>query len=195
MLGNFAANVDPGDAKLVARTIVALHQHADGIATLFRVEDARTGTDPSLEFVTDHARAAADIAFFDRPAVSGIECMPCVLGFDVESVNVVEIAIPGLGDYRERPPVALHVGTAALDLPGDDCVSNHSDAVRVGDHHGTIEKSGVVDPGRAGHLSIAVECEPGGEHGVVAGFAARMNGCDSGANGTFANLKFAIPGD
>ena len=82
-----------------------------------------------------------------------------------------------------------------LYLPGDDRVADHADAVRVGDHHGAVEKAGVVDPGGAGHFAVAVEGEPGGENGVVTGFAAGMDCGDSGADGAFANYEFALAGD
>ena len=74
-----------------------------------------------------------------------------------------------------------------FDLPGDDGVADYADAVRVGDHHGSVEEAGVVDPGGAGHFAVAVEGEPGGENGVVTGLAAGMDGGDSGADGAFAD--------
>ena len=195
VLGNFAAHVDAGDAKLLARSVVALHEDADRVASGFCVEHARTRSDSALEFVADHARAAADVAFFDGPGVSDVEGVPGVFGLHVESVDVVEIAVPGFGDDRKRPPVAFHIGRAVLDLPGDDGVANHANAVRVGDHDGAIEESGVVDPGCAGHFAVAVEREPGGENGVVAGLSARMNGGDAGAHRAFADFEFAFAGD
>ncbi len=82
-----------------------------------------------------------------------------------------------------------------LDLPGDDGVANHSHAVRVGDHDGTVEESGVVDPRGSGHFAVAVKSEPGCEHCVVAGFATRMNGGDAGANRAFPNFEFAFTRD
>src|ERR1700752_2252638 len=82
-----------------------------------------------------------------------------------------------------------------LDLPGDDGVADDTHAMRVGDHHGTIEKSGVFDPGGTSHLTVAVQGEPGGEDGVVGAFTARMNGGDTGADGTFSDLEFAAAGN
>ena len=86
-------------------------------------------------------------------------------------------------------------GVAAFDLPGDDGVADHADAVRVGDHHRAVEEAGVVDPGGAGHFAVAVEGEPGGEDGVVGSLAAGMNGGDAGADGAFADYEFAVAGD
>ena len=101
VLGNFLADRDAGDAQLVAPSVVALHEHAYRVAACFRVEHARGGSDSSLEFVADHAGSAADVAFFDRAAVRGIERLEDVLGLDVESVDVVEIAVPGFGDHGQ----------------------------------------------------------------------------------------------
>ncbi len=129
------------------------------------------------------------------PRVGDVKGVPSVFWLNVESVDVVKIAIPGFGDDRERPPVAFHVGGAVFDLPGDDSVANDAHAVRVGDHDRAVEESGVVDPGRAGHFAVAVESEPGGEDSVVAGFAARMNRGDAGANWALADLEFAFAGD
>src|SRR5215469_16764859 len=82
-----------------------------------------------------------------------------------------------------------------LDLPRDHRISHDANAVRVGDHHRTIEKPGIVDPCRAGHLAIAVEREPGREHGVVAVLAPWMNRRDPSTHRAFTNLKFALAGN
>ena len=70
-LGNFALSAaELGGALLVSflalaapAAAIALYQYADGVASLVRGELARAGADAALEAVTDHARAAADIAF------------------------------------------------------------------------------------------------------------------------------------
>jgi hypothetical protein len=84
-------------------------------------------------------------------------------------------------------------GVAALDLPGDDRVAHHADAVGVGDHDRTVEKAGVVDPGGAGHFAVAVEGEPGGEDGVVGSLAAGMDGGDAGAHGPLPTTSLPLP--
>ena len=156
------------------------------------VEHAGSGADAAFEFVADHAGSAADVAFLDGAGVGGVEGVPGVFGMDVKSIDVVEPAVPGFGDNRQRPPVAFHVRRAVFDFPGDDGVAYYADAMRVGDHHGTVEEAGIVDPGGAGHFAVAVEGEPGGEDGVIAGFAARMNRGDAGADGAFADFEFAV---
>src|SRR5208283_3009147 len=112
-----------------------------------------------------------------------------------ESVDVVEVAIPGFGNHGQGPPIAFHVGLAALHLPGNDGVAHHAHAVRVGDHDGTIQEAGVFEPGRARHLAVAVEREPGAEDGVVRVFSAGMDGGDAGADRAFSDLEFAVAGD
>src|SRR5882762_8779036 len=180
---------------MVAASVVALHEDADCVPSGFRIEHARGSSDSSFEFVANHAGAAAYAAFFDRAAVRGIESVENVLGFYVESVDVVEIAVPGFGHHGQRPPVAFHVGLAALDFPGDYGVTNHADAVRVGDHDGAVEEAGVFEPGCAGHLAVAVEREPGAEDGVVRILAAGMNGGDAGADWAFSDFELAAAGD
>src|SRR4029077_18168564 len=109
VLGDFAAYVDAGDAELIAGSVVALDEDADGVASFFGVEHARGSADAAFEFIADHSGSATDISFFNRTSVSYVEGVEGVFGTDVESIDVVEIAVPSFGDYRERPPVAFHV--------------------------------------------------------------------------------------
>src|SRR5881628_4258146 len=60
-----------------------------------------------------------------------------------------------------------------LDLPGNYGITHYADAVRVGDHHGTVEEARFFDPGCAGHLAIAVFGKPSGED-TVGGIAATL---------------------
>src|SRR5258708_27819023 len=98
VLGNFFADGDAGDAELITASVVALDEDADGVASEFGVEDAGRRPDAAFEFVADHAGAATDVAFFDDAGVSYVEGGAGVLGLDVESVDVVEPAVPGFGD-------------------------------------------------------------------------------------------------
>src|SRR5271167_1566257 len=118
-----------------------------------------------------------------------------MFGFYVESVDVVEIAVPGFGYHGQRPPIAFHVGLAALHFPGYDGVAHHAYAVRVGDHDGAIQEAGVFQPSRARHLAVAVEREPGSEDGVVGVAAAGMDGGYAGADWAFSNFELAAAGD
>src|SRR5260370_933445 len=101
MLRNFASHGNARDAQLVALSVVGLHQHAYRVATCFRIEHARGRSDPSLEFIANHACSAADVAFFYWAAVRGIERVEDMLGLYVKSIDVVKIAVPGLCDYRQ----------------------------------------------------------------------------------------------
>jgi hypothetical protein len=172
-----------------------LDKHANRIPATLLIEDSGTRTDAAFEFVANHAGAAANIAFFNGAGVRHIKSVPGILGFHMESVDVVEVAVPGFGDNGQGPPVAFHIGGAMLNFPGDDRIAHHADAVGIGDHDGAIEESGIVDPGRASHFAIAVQCEPGGEYGIIARLAARVDGRDSGADWAFADLELAFAGD
>ena len=89
MIGNFFTYGNAGDAELAAASVVALHQHAYGVATVFGINHAGRSADAAFEFVADHAGAAAHVSFFDRAAVRGVECMEGVFRLDVETVHVV----------------------------------------------------------------------------------------------------------
>src|SRR5215469_15897724 len=67
VLGNLTAHVNASDPKLVARSVVALHENADRVAPILGIEHSRAGADATLKVVTDHAGPASDVAFFDRP--------------------------------------------------------------------------------------------------------------------------------
>src|SRR6266699_4646457 len=110
----------------------SLHEDAHGERAEFRVELARRSANTTLEAVANHPRAAAHIAFFDRSSVRGIDRVESMLRFDVETVDVVEPAIPGFRDDGKRPPVALGIGRAVRDAPWNDGVADDADAVRVG---------------------------------------------------------------
>ena len=51
------------------------------------------------------------------PDVRGIEGVKCVRGLHVKAVDVVEPAVPGLRDDRQRPPVTCGIGLAVSDAP------------------------------------------------------------------------------
>ena len=70
---DFPADGNSGDAEILARAVVALHQNADGVAAIFDFEAARRRADAALESVANHSRAAANRALFDGPAVRGID--------------------------------------------------------------------------------------------------------------------------
>ena len=124
--------------------------------------------------------------------MGAVECGEDVFGLYVEAVDVVEEAVICFGNDRERPGVADHT---VLDSPGDHGVADDADGVRVGDGDGTCEEAGFFDPGGSGHFAVAVEGEPSSVDGVFVVMAAREDGGDSGAHGSFADFERAAPGD
>src|SRR2546429_9871513 len=84
------------DAQVLPPPVIALHQHADEVATVLFGEPAGGGADPALETVADHAGSATDRPLLDRPRVRRVERVKGVLRPDVKAVDVVEPAVPGL---------------------------------------------------------------------------------------------------
>ncbi len=152
-----------GDPQRRAGAVVSLYQRAHRIGVALHLDLARGRADAALEAVTGHAGAAADAAFLDRPALRAVECRVDMRRLHVEAVDVVEAAVPGLGDDRRRPPVAGRVRVAVLHPPGDRRLVHGADAVRVGEHHRALEHPGLLDPGAPGHLARAVQHEAAGE--------------------------------
>src|ERR1700729_2743719 len=83
-----------------------------------------------------------------------------------------------------------------LNSPGDDSVAHYTYAVSVGDHHGPLEEARLLDPGRTGHLTVAVLGEPAGkrvaQHG---GRTARQHRCNAGPDRSFAHHELAAARD
>src|SRR4029077_7027333 len=166
-----------GDTEIHARAVVALHEHTDGIASVFCGKRVRRGANASFVATADHTCATAHVAFLDGTGFRGVDGVEGVLGLDVKPVDVVEPAVPRFGDDGERPPVAGRIGLAVRDAPLNDRVADHADAVRVGDHHWAFEEAGLFDPGRAGHFAVAVERPPAGEHRIAHGILAARQYC------------------
>jgi hypothetical protein len=117
--------------------------------------------------VTDHARSAADVAFGHRARLrAGKRCVD-VLRSHMEAVDVIELAVPGLGHYGQRPPVTARVRRARPHAPCDRRVAHDADAVRIGEQDGPFERPGFLEPCGAGHLAVAIQREPAAEHGNV----------------------------
>src|SRR5277367_3150801 len=100
-----------------------------------------------------------------------------VFWLHVETIDVVQIAVPCLGNYWKRPPILERNRRAMLELPIDHGVSDNADAVGVGDHYRPVEKSRFFDPGSACHFAIAVFGEPSRKHGIYSGLSTRENCC------------------
>ena len=78
-----------------------------------------------------------------------------------------------------------------------DRVAHHADAVGVGDHHRPFEEARLLDPGRAGHLAVAVQREPARRTtgSAIESLAARQDRGDAGAHRALADLQLALARD
>src|SRR5450631_2900918 len=103
---------------------IALNQNADGVASGFFGQLARSRPSAALPFEADHSGAAADVAFGDGATVSICHRRASVFGGDVETIDVVQVAIPGFGNDGQRPPIFERERSAVLQLPGDDRVAD-----------------------------------------------------------------------
>ena len=99
----------------------------------------------------------------------------------MEAVDVVEAAVPRLGDDGQRPLVMAQAVLAHVPL--DHRVAHHAYRVRIGDRHRAPQKPRLLDPGRPRHLPVAVHREPRGEHGVGRVPAAGEDRGDARADG------------
>src|SRR5262249_20182394 len=106
--------------------------------------------------------------------------------------DVVQTSIIRLGDDGQ-PPRLQHV--LLRDFPFDDRVAHDADAVRVRDADGSLEVAAFLHPRGAGHLTVAVEREPGREHRIGVRLAARVDDRDPGAHRTLAYHELAAAGD
>ena len=104
--------------------------------------------------MADHAGTAADVPLSDRAAARGRKRLLHVLRADMEAVDVVQPAVPGLGDDRQIPGLGE---LAALDRGGHEGVAHDADAVGVRDRDGTREQAELAHELEPGHLAVAVE--------------------------------------
>ena len=185
-----------------ATPAIRLNECADGVAVAglsapgIRRDHARRGASPALELITNHAGPAADAAFGDRPALRGIERVRDVLRFHMESVDVIQPAVPGFGDHRQAPPVTGLIRRAVREAPRDDRVARHAHAMGVGNNDRPLEKAALFHPRGAGHLSVAVQTESPGINRIVQRIVAAWNDRGhAGADRTFADLEFSLAAD
>ena len=148
------ADGDAVHAQTRPLAVVRLHEDADHPAVL---SDSRRGADSALEAVADHAGAAADGALVDRAVARPLERLLHVLGLDVEAVDVVQEAVPGLAHDREAPVVLAGVGR------GDERIANDSHRVRVREADRRRQLARVAHPLEPGQLAVAVDPVRAGE--------------------------------
>src|SRR5882724_1532707 len=70
--GNFPADGNAGNAQIIFRSVIALHQNSNRIAAFLFAQLAGRGADASFEAIANHSRAAADGAFFHSAAMRGV---------------------------------------------------------------------------------------------------------------------------
>jgi hypothetical protein len=114
----------------------------------------------------DHAGAAADIAFRDRPDGRRFDRLEDVRLGDMKGVHVVEVRVASLTHDGQQPGIGPELRAEAAGDPADEGLVHGAEAVRVRDPDRAHEVAGLLDPMRAGHLAVAVER-----------MKARPNGC------------------
>src|ERR1700732_5021246 len=108
--GKLVSNRGAGDSQQMTRSEVALYKHAHSIAAEFLGKLPRRGPRAALEFETNHPGPAANISLGHRARMRVTHRVECVFRFHVKPVDIVQVAIPGLGHYRKRPPIFLGNG-------------------------------------------------------------------------------------
>ena len=163
--GDVPAHGHAVDEQILTLTVVALNEHAHGVAAELLGEHAGACPDAALEFVEDHAGAAADATFRHRAGGRRIERGVQVLRPHVHPVDVGKPAVPRLAHDREHP-VRGTVGLLALGVIADHGVAHDAEAVRVGQGDGRGEQARFLDPVAAGKLAVPVQAEHARIHGV-----------------------------
>ena len=78
-----------------------------------------------------------------------------MLGLHVHAVDIVEAAVPRLGDHRQRPhgpPVVPGRRRPVLRRVANGRVAHDADRVGVRQQHRPVEQARLLDPGQARHL-------------------------------------------
>src|SRR5574341_138764 len=95
---------------------------------------------------------------------------------DEESVDVIEPAIGCFGYQWARP--ALKDRTL-LYLPSDNSIPHNTNAMGIRNSNRTFEEASFLQPGRACHLAVAVEGQPGREDRVMIPLSTRVDNGDT----------------
>ncbi len=102
-----------------------------------------------------------------------------VLGRHVLAADVVQKAVPGFGDHRQRPRLLA----VLLALQCGEGVAYDTDASGVGQPDRRTEQTVLDQPGGAGHLTIAVQPVNSGVHRSLEGITGlRMDDRHAGAD-------------
>ena len=175
------AHRHPRDREVATHAEVRLHEHPDDVLIVAVGERSRCRPRAALVRVAIHPGPTADRALLDRAGARGLERPYRDLDRDVAAVDVVQVAVPGLGHHREQP--GLGDARVMLDGPGDDPGVRDPDRVRVGDHDRAGGGPRLLDPGDAGHLAVAVlRVEPSRVGVAGLGSPARVDRRHAGAD-------------
>src|SRR5206468_10558840 len=116
-----------------------------------------------------------------------------VLWLDVKALDVVEPPVRGFGYHRQAPRVAGVIRYATFNPPCDDRIARDTDAVSICKNDRSIEETAFLNPGCAGHFTVAIQAEEACVNGIVERIVApRENSGHASAHRAFANLKFSI---
>ena len=142
----------------MATAVIRLHEDADRVATKFGGELSARGSVPPLEAVTDHSSAATLAATrhlctrWERGG--GIECGARMLCRDMESVDVVEDAIPRFPNYRETP---RRRPWNVVQRPANHLVMHYTNGVCIRDTDRRGQEARFANPLKASHLAVPIE--------------------------------------
>src|SRR5439155_16800167 len=131
-----------------------------------------------------------DSALLHRAGLRPVERLEGMEWLHVFAVCVVQ-RIKRLGDDRVREDEVA----AVLELPLDRRVSHSADAMGASQEDWTFKKPGFLDPIDAGHVTVTVQVERGGEDRIPIAARSRKNGGDSGANRALAWYQLALTFD
>src|SRR5690349_7341258 len=186
------ANRHPGNPELLPQAKVALNQNAHHkAASRIRQLSARRAN-PALEPEALHSGASADVPLRHRTGLGRGQRREYIGFGDVKAVDVIQVAVPGLRHHRQA---TVEHSRDPRSSPLDNGVAHRSNAVGVGDAYGIEQLGIVIQPCRAGHLTVAVQAEPAGEHWCkVSGSAGEYHG-DTGADWPDPHLERATPSD
>ena len=169
---------------------VGLNQNPQGESGIGSGHESGRSPRSALEFIAYHSRSSPHVALLDGSRSGAVQGLENVFTFDVESVDIVEITVPGFADYGERP--GLRLGESHL-LPGDHGFMHSPDAVRIGYKDGAMQKPRFLQPGHARHFAIAIEGKPSGVNRVVVRFAAGKDGGYTGPDGALPHYPLTFP--
>ena len=84
---------------------------------------------------------------------------------------------------------------SSLDVPFNYSVSHHSDAVGVRNQNRSAQATRLFEPGRSGHLPVAVHAVPRSEYPTAKLFALRQNCGNPRSDGPLTDHQFPITRD